>query len=159
MLFKGNNKLVQIYRSFSITGNYGRRIVALSRHKFVTGATLLQLMLTSLEWQTLEQRRRISRLVMMYKIQHQLLDIDRDLYLIPGDKDREVAGFSYLFHFDQLPIGPIKIVCLQQEKWISGGKTFDILCLFCRSYELICTCILLVYDYESTFFSYFIFYF
>jgi hypothetical protein len=42
-------------------------------------------MWTSLEWQTLEQRRRISRLVMMYKIQHQLLDIDRDLYLIPGD--------------------------------------------------------------------------
>jgi hypothetical protein len=42
-------------------------------------------MLTSLEWKTLEQRRRISRLVMMYKIQHQLLDIDRNLYLIPGD--------------------------------------------------------------------------
>jgi hypothetical protein len=35
---------------------------------------------------------------------------------------------------DQLPIGPIKIVCLQQEKWISEGKTFDMLCLFCRSY-------------------------
>jgi adenylosuccinate synthase len=34
-------------------------------------------MLTSLEWQTLEQRRRISRLVMMYKTQHQLVDIDR----------------------------------------------------------------------------------
>jgi hypothetical protein len=45
---------------------------------------------------------------------------------------------TYLFHFDQLLIGPIKIVCLQQEKWISGGKTFDILCLFCRSYDLIC---------------------
>jgi hypothetical protein len=28
-------------------------------------------MLTSLEWQTLKQRRRISRLVMIYKIQHQ----------------------------------------------------------------------------------------
>jgi hypothetical protein len=28
-----------------------------------------------------------------------------------------------LFHFDQLPIGSIKIVCLQQEKWVSGGKT------------------------------------
>ena len=26
----------------------------------------------------------------------------------------------------------------QKEKWISGGKTFDMLCLFCRSYELIC---------------------
>jgi hypothetical protein len=42
-------------------------------------------MLTSLEWQTLEQRRRISRLVVMYKIQHQLVDIDQDLYLRPGD--------------------------------------------------------------------------
>jgi hypothetical protein len=42
-------------------------------------------MLTSLQWQTLEQRRRISRLVMMYKIQHQLVDIDQDLYLRPGD--------------------------------------------------------------------------
>jgi hypothetical protein len=42
-------------------------------------------MLTSLEWQTLEQQRSISRLVMMYKIQHQLVDIDQDLYLRPGD--------------------------------------------------------------------------
>ena len=42
-------------------------------------------MLTSLEWQTLEQRRRISRLVMMYKIQHQFVDIDRDLNLRSGD--------------------------------------------------------------------------
>ena len=44
-----------------------------------------------------------------------------------------VSWFLLLFHFEKLPIGPIKIVCLQQEKWISGGKTFDILCLFCRS--------------------------
>jgi hypothetical protein len=65
MLFKGSNNLVQIYRSFVITGNYGRRsfskygisystffllhcdewdrVVALPRHKFVTGDTLLQL--------------------------------------------------------------------------------------------------------------------
>ena len=48
------------------------------------------------------------------------------------------GSWFLLFHLDQLPIGPIKIVCLQQEKWISGGKTFDMLCLFCRSYELIC---------------------
>ena len=33
----------------------------------------------------LEQQRRISKLVMMYKIQHQLVDIDRELYLRPGD--------------------------------------------------------------------------
>jgi hypothetical protein len=54
MLFKVSNNLVQIYRSFSITRNYGRQsfskygisyynVVALPRHKFVTGATLLQL--------------------------------------------------------------------------------------------------------------------
>ena len=47
-------------------------------------------MLTSLEWQTLEQRRRISRLVMMYKIQHQLVDTDRELYLRPGDSRTRV---------------------------------------------------------------------
>ena len=47
------------------------------------------------------------------------------------------GSWFLLFHFDQLPICPFKIVCLQQEKWISGGKTFDILCLFCQSY-LIC---------------------
>ena len=47
-------------------------------------------MLTSLEWQTLEQQRRISRLAMMYKIQHQLVDIDRDLYLRPGDSRTRV---------------------------------------------------------------------
>jgi hypothetical protein len=53
-------------------------------------------MLTSLEWQTLEQRRRICRLVMMYKIQHQLLDIDRDFYLMPGDS--RTRGQYRFFH-------------------------------------------------------------
>jgi hypothetical protein len=51
-------------------------------------------MLTSLEWQNLEQQRRISRFVMMYKIQHHLVDIDRDLYLRPGDsRTRGQHGF------------------------------------------------------------------
>jgi hypothetical protein len=53
-------------------------------------------MLTSLEWQTLEQRRRISRLVMMYKIQHQLVDIDRDLYIRPGDSRTRVLSQKLL---------------------------------------------------------------
>jgi hypothetical protein len=39
------------------------------------------------------------------------------------------TSYNALYHFDELPIDPIKIVCLQQEKWKSGGKTFDILCL------------------------------
>jgi hypothetical protein len=56
-------------------------------------------MLTSLEWQTLEQQRRISRLVMMYKIQHQLLDIDRDLYLVPGD-------FGVVYHIRASALTP-----------------------------------------------------
>ena len=50
----------------------------------------------------------------------------------------ETHRASALYHFDQLPIDPITNVCLQQEKWLSGGKTFDMLCLFCQSYELIC---------------------
>ena len=48
-------------------------------------------MLTSLEWQTLEQRRRISRVVMMYKIQHQLVDIA----LRPGDSRTRVNIGSF----------------------------------------------------------------
>jgi hypothetical protein len=44
----------------------------------------------------------------------------------------ETHRASALYHFDQLPIDPITNVCLQQEKWLSGGKTFDMLCLFCR---------------------------
>jgi hypothetical protein len=60
------------------------------------------------------------------------------LLRIPGLVLGSWGSWFLLLHFDQLPIGPIKIVCLQQEKWISGGKTFDIVCLFCRSYELIC---------------------
>jgi hypothetical protein len=56
-------------------------------------------MLTSLEWQTLEQRRRISRLVMMYKIQHQLVDIDRDLYIRPGDSRTRVLSQKLLPFF------------------------------------------------------------
>jgi hypothetical protein len=49
-----------------------------------------------------------------------------------------VSCCSFVFMYMLWPIGLIKIVCLQQEKWISGGKTFDMLCLFCQSYELIC---------------------
>jgi hypothetical protein len=61
-------------------------------------------MLTSLEWQTLEQRRRISRLVMMYKIQHQLVDIDQDSYLRPGDSRTrgQHRFFQEGFNYDTL---------------------------------------------------------
>ena len=39
MLFKGSNNFVQIYRSFAITGNYGRRSFSkydISYHMFTT---------------------------------------------------------------------------------------------------------------------------
>ena len=42
-------------------------------------------MITSLGWQSLEQRRQNSRLCMLYKIQHNLIDINRDLYIRHGD--------------------------------------------------------------------------
>jgi hypothetical protein len=38
-------------------------------------------MITSLGWQSLEQRKQNSRLCMLCKIQHNLIDINRDLYI------------------------------------------------------------------------------
>ena len=42
-------------------------------------------MITSLGWQSLEQRRQNSRLCMLCKIQHNLIDINRDLYIRHSD--------------------------------------------------------------------------
>jgi hypothetical protein len=42
-------------------------------------------MITSLGWQSLEHRRHNSRLCMLYKIQHNLIDINRDLYIRHND--------------------------------------------------------------------------
>ena len=42
-------------------------------------------MITSLGWQSLEQRRHNSRLCMLYKIQHNLIDINRGLYIRHSD--------------------------------------------------------------------------
>ena len=42
-------------------------------------------MVQELNWETLQQRRKTSRLVMMYKIIHGLVDIDQSNYLTPGD--------------------------------------------------------------------------
>ena len=42
-------------------------------------------MLQRLEWDPLEQRRKEARLSMLYRIQHDLVDIDKELYLKPSD--------------------------------------------------------------------------
>ncbi|KAK3087265.1 hypothetical protein FSP39_003822 [Pinctada imbricata] len=42
-------------------------------------------MMKTLNWNTLQQRRQTSRLVMMFKIYYGLVDIDSTLYLTPGD--------------------------------------------------------------------------
>jgi hypothetical protein len=42
-------------------------------------------MITSLGWQSLEQRRQNSRLCMLCKIQHNLIDNNRDLYIRHSD--------------------------------------------------------------------------
>jgi hypothetical protein len=42
-------------------------------------------MITSLGWQSLEHRRHNSRLCMLYKIQHNLIDINKDLYIRHND--------------------------------------------------------------------------
>ena len=42
-------------------------------------------MLQNLEWESLEERRTKSRLIMFYKITHDLIDIPSSAYLTPGD--------------------------------------------------------------------------
>jgi hypothetical protein len=57
-----------------VTNNYTDRT-----HGCVTN------MIASLGWQSLEQRRQNSRLCTLYKIQHNLIDITRDLYIRHSD--------------------------------------------------------------------------
>jgi hypothetical protein len=42
-------------------------------------------MAKSLKWENLEDRRKSARLNMLFKIQHDLIDIDRQQYLTPND--------------------------------------------------------------------------
>jgi hypothetical protein len=42
-------------------------------------------MVKSLKWENLEDRRKSARLSMLFKIQHDLIDIDRQQYLTPND--------------------------------------------------------------------------
>jgi hypothetical protein len=42
-------------------------------------------MVKSLKWENLEDRRKSARLSMLFKIQHDLIDIDRQQYLMPND--------------------------------------------------------------------------
>ena len=42
-------------------------------------------MVNSLKWENLEDRRKSARLCMLFKIQHELIDIDRQQYLTPND--------------------------------------------------------------------------
>ena len=51
-------------------------------------------MVKDLEWESLQDRRQISRLCLLYKIQHGLVDIDKAAYLKPGDsRTRSHMGF------------------------------------------------------------------
>jgi hypothetical protein len=52
-------------------------------------------MTTSLGWQSLEQRRQNSRLCMLCKIQHNLIAINRDLYI--RHNDSRTRGQHHLF--------------------------------------------------------------
>ena len=49
-------------------------------------------MTRSLQWDTLEERRHSSRLQMLYKIQHGLVDINKDSYMKQGDSRTRSAS-------------------------------------------------------------------
>ena len=65
-------------------------------------------MINQLKWEPLEHRRLTSRLVMFYKITHDLIDINAPFYLLPGDvrtrganiyrqprNDKDIYKFSF----------------------------------------------------------------
>jgi hypothetical protein len=52
-------------------------------------------MLKKLKWEKLETRRRNIRLMMLYKIKHNLVDVDRNTYIQASD--RRTRGQERLF--------------------------------------------------------------
>ena len=66
-------------------------------------------MLKELHWEPLEQRRLRSRLTMMYKISHDLIDIPASLYLTPGDtrtrgsKYRQPPTYRDVYKYSYFP--------------------------------------------------------
>jgi hypothetical protein len=67
-----------------ITSNYRDRLPGSMTH-----------MIHQLQWDTLVDRRRTSRLIMLYKISHGLVDIHAPTYLTPGD-NRTRGAWKYL---------------------------------------------------------------
>ena len=54
-------------------------------------------MIKELGWATLETRRRLSRLTLMYKLTHGLIDIDTRKYLIRHSEGRTRGGHQFKF--------------------------------------------------------------
>ena len=52
-------------------------------------------MIQGLQWDSLENRRHTSRLQMLFKIKHGLVDVDKELYL--KQSDSRTRGFSRFF--------------------------------------------------------------
>ena len=69
--------------------------------RFVTrdyyNTTCVASLLSRLEWRTLEERRRRARLTLLFKIKHNLVDIDANQYLTPTDP-RTRGGKSNFKH-------------------------------------------------------------
>ena len=55
-------------------------------------------MLGNLGWKSLEQRRMEGRLLMMYKLSHNLVDINIDQYLIPHQETRTRGSHQLKYH-------------------------------------------------------------
>ena len=55
-------------------------------------------MLGSLGWKSLEQRRMEGRLLTMYKLSHNLVDINTDQYLIPHQETRTRGSHLLKYH-------------------------------------------------------------
>ena len=59
-------------------------------------------MITELEWDTLETRRKKNRLTLMYKLSHNLADIRPEDYLIPNSERRTRNSHSFKYRITKV---------------------------------------------------------
>ena len=92
----------------SLEGVQRRAAIIVSGNFYDRTPGCVTAMINQLKWEPLEYRRLTSRLVMFYKITHDIIDINAPSYLLPGDvrtrganryrkptTDKDIYNFSF----------------------------------------------------------------
>ena len=59
-------------------------------------------MLSDLKWNTLETRRKKNRLILMYKLSHNLVDINTEEHLIPNSEIRKLNSHAFKYRMPKV---------------------------------------------------------